>query len=64
MINASDGDFYIKMCHEVEVHVTEKTMGSVVSDVLVCYLNLFMAAISICSNSLVINVYVKVRKLN
>lgn len=60
MSNSTVVDFYIKICYNVKVHVTKNTLGSVVSDTMVCFLNLFTAAISICSNALVITVYVKV----
>lgn len=48
---------YDKTCLNVIVHVTENTIGSVISDTVACFLDLFMAVISICSNALVIRVY-------
>ena len=55
--NASITDSIIVLCHNVEVHITGNTMGYVISDTVCCFINLFMAFTSICSNALVIRVY-------
>ena len=47
----------ITLCHNVEVHITGNTIGSVISDTICCFINIFMAIISTCSNALVIQVY-------
>ena len=57
--NISTPDSIIVLCHNVEVHVTGNTIGSVISDTICCFVNLFMAIISVCSNALVIQVYSK-----
>ena len=57
--NTTSSDSIIALCHNVEVHITGNTMGSVISDTVCCFINLFMAIISTCSNALVIHVYTK-----
>ena len=47
----------IAICYNIKVHVTGNTVGSVISDTICCFFNLFMAVVSICSNVLVIRVY-------
>ena len=55
--NVSGPYSIITLCYNVEVHITRNTMGSVISDTVCCFINLFMIVISICSNALVIRVY-------
>lgn len=57
--NVSTADSIITLCHNVEVHITENTLESVISDTVCCFINLFMAIVSLCSNALVVQVYLK-----
>lgn len=58
--NATDSSMTtIIVCHNVEVHKADNSFGSVISDAICCFVNLFMCIISTSSNALVIYIYIK-----